>query len=379
MATAPPAITASTEGATLRLRMSGAWLVGDAENLERAIGNVARVDEAIHRVEIDLAEVSRIDTAGIWLVHRTAREVARAGIEVAYSGLDESKRILLKEVERNDRPRPPPPYRPPAVERIVTDTGREVIESWRDLVGLLDLVGRIASILAGYLVRPWRMRFTSVVYHLEHMALRAVPIIVLITFLIGAIIEQQGAFQLRAFGAEIMSIDLAGILILREIGVLITAIMVAGRSGSAITAELGSMKMREEVDAMRTLALDPIEVLVVPRIMALVIALPLLTFIADISALTGAAIVAWVYIDVSPASFIDYLRTAVGMNTFLVGLIKAPFMAVVIGMIACMEGLKVGGSAESLGRHTTSAVVKSIFAVIVLDGIFAMLFAAIDY
>jgi phospholipid/cholesterol/gamma-HCH transport system permease protein len=376
---AQPAITASSEGAVLRLRVAGAWLVGDAEKLDRAIRNVAQVDGTIRRVEIDLSEVSRIDTAGVWLVHRTARDFKKSGIEVVYTGLDAEAHTLLEEIERNDRPLQPPRRRPPAWERIIVDTGQEVLEAGRDFVALVDLVGKVMATLGGHVVRPSRLRVTSVVYHLEHMALRAVPIVALITFLIGAIIEQQGAYQLRAFGAEIMSIDLAGILILREIGVLITAIMVAGRSGSAITAELGSMKMREEVDAMRTLALDPVEVLVVPRILALVIALPLLTFIANISALTGAALVAWVYIDVSPATFVDYLRTAVGMNTFLVGLIKAPFMALVIGMIACLEGLKVGGSAESLGRHTTSAVVKSIFMVIVLDGIFAMLFAAIDY
>lgn len=374
-----PAITAVSEGATLRLQVAGVWLVGDAENLDRAVRTVARVDEGIRRVEVDLGGVTRIDTAGVWLIHRTVRELADAGLDVFYIGLDAAKRILFDEVARNDRPPLPPRQLRPPLERMVSDTGQEVIESGRDVAQFVNLVGRVIVILAGYLVRPWRVRLTSVIFHLEHMALRAVPIIALISFLIGGIVEQQGAYQLRAFGAEIMSIDLAGILILRELGVLLTAIMVAGRSGSAITAEIGSMKMREEVDAMRTLALDPVEVLVVPRIIALVLALPLLTFVANMTALAGAGLVAWIYIGVAPGTFVDYLRTAVGMNTFLVGLIKAPFMALVIGMIACMEGLKVGGSAESLGRHTTASVVKAIFLVIVLDGVFAMLFASINY
>jgi phospholipid/cholesterol/gamma-HCH transport system permease protein len=374
-----PAITASSEGATLRLRLAGAWLVRHAERLDETIRQVAQAGDGIGRVEVDLAEVARMDTAGAWLIHRTVRDFAARGLDVDYVGMAPARRIMIDEVARNDRPPAPPPRRPPAAERIVTDTGRAVIGSWRDAVGIVFLVGEMVIALAGYLLRPWRLRFTSIVFHLEQMALKAVPIIALISFLIGGIVEQQGAYQLRAFGAELMSIDLAGILILRELGVLLTAIMVAGRSGSAITAELGSMKMREEIDAMRTLALSPVEVLVIPRLIALVIALPLLTFVADMSALAGAGLVAWVYIDVSPSTFIDYLRTAVGMNTFLVGLIKAPFMALTIGIISCLEGFKVEGSAESLGRHTTSAVVKSIFIVIVLDGVFAMLFAAIDY
>ncbi|MCB1475890.1 MAG: ABC transporter permease, partial [Rhodobiaceae bacterium] len=196
---------------------------------------------------------------------------------------------------------------------------------------------------------------------------------------IGAIIAQQGAFQLRRFGAEMFSVNLVAILTLREVGVLITSIMVAGRSGSAFTAEIGSMKMREEIDAMRVLALDPIEVLVVPRVIALMIALPVLTLLADFAGLFGAGLVSWGYIGMGPDAYISYLRNIVGENTFWVGLIKAPFMAMVIALIACREGMSVGGSAESLGRQTTTAVVKSIFVVIVLDGLFAMFFSAIAY
>ena len=374
-----PAITASTDGALLQLHLAGNWLVGSAERLDRAIRETVPVDEAVQRTEIDVSEVSRLDVAGAWLIHRTARDLAARGIAVDYIGVAQDRRTLLDEVARNDRKPEPAPRRTPPLKRMVIDTGKAVIGSWRDFLELVTLIGNTALVLAGYLVRPWQVRLTSTVYHLEHTALRAVPIVALISLLIGGIISQQGAYQLRPFGAELMSIDLTGILVLREIGVLLTAIMVAGRSGSAITAELGAMKMREEVDAMRTMALNPIDVLVMPRLVALVIALPLLTFIANMAALVGAGFVAWVYVGVAPATFVAHLQTAVAMNTFLVGLIKAPFMALVIGMIACLEGLKVGGSAESLGRHTTSAVVKSIFMVIVLDGMFAMLFAAIEF
>jgi phospholipid/cholesterol/gamma-HCH transport system permease protein len=218
-----------------------------------------------------------------------------------------------------------------------------------------------------------------VINQLEQIAYKGVPIIVLISFLVGCIVSQQGIFQLVKFGATPFVIDLIGILVLRELGVLLTSIMVAGRSGSAFTAEIGSMKMREEIDALRVMGLDPMEVLIVPRIMALVIGLPLLTFIASIAALVGGGVTTWIYGDISPDVFLTRLRAAVGLNTFLVGLIKAPFMALIIGIIATLEGLAVQGSAESLGRHVTSSVVKAIFMVIVLDGLFAMFFAAIRF
>jgi phospholipid/cholesterol/gamma-HCH transport system permease protein len=204
-----------------------------------------------------------------------------------------------------------------------------------------------------------------------------VPIILLITFLIGGIIAQQGIFHFRKFGAETYVVDMVGILVLREIGVLIVAIMVAGRSGSSYTAELGSMKMREEIDALRTMGRDPVEVLILPRVLALVIALPILAFLGSLAALYGGGLIAWTYGGMSPDIFIERLRDAISTTHFQVGMIKAPFMALAIGVIACAEGLRVKGSAESLGLQTTRSVVKSIFVVIVLDGVFAIFFASI--
>jgi phospholipid/cholesterol/gamma-HCH transport system permease protein len=215
------------------------------------------------------------------------------------------------------------------------------------------------------------------VYHTFRVGWQAIPIMLLITFLIGCIIAQQGIFHFRKFGAESYVVDMVGILVLRELGVLIVSIMVAGRSGSAYTAELGSMKMREEIDALRTMGFDPIEILILPRIIALVIAVPILSFLGAISALYGGGLVAWLYGGMSPDIFIERLREAVSVTHFQVGMIKAPFMALVIGIIACSEGLRVLGSAESLGRQTTVSVVKSIFLVIVLDGVFAIFFASI--
>jgi phospholipid/cholesterol/gamma-HCH transport system permease protein len=248
-----------------------------------------------------------------------------------------------------------------------------------DLEAGLNILGGVARGFVRAFAHPARFRITSVVYHVDKTGLRAVPIISLMSLLIGAIIAQQSAFQLRTFGADVYVVDLVGVLVLRELGVLLTAIMIAGRSGSAFTAEIGSMKMREEIDALSVIGLDATEVLIMPRILALIVALPLLTFISDVMALVGGGLVAWGYVGLPPSAFIMRLRDAVALNTLFVGLIKAPFMALIIGIIAATEGFRVRGSAESLGARTTSSVVKAIFMVIVVDGLFAMYFSAVSY
>jgi phospholipid/cholesterol/gamma-HCH transport system permease protein len=260
---------------------------------------------------------------------------------------------------------------------MLETTGRAVANIGWSLVLIAQLFGALTVAVGGTIARPARLRLTSTVHHLERVGWRAVPIILLSTFLIGAIIAQQGIFHFRTFGAEVFVVDMVGILVLREVGVLIVCVMVAGRSGSAYTAELGAMKMREEIDALRTMGLDPVEVLVLPRIVALVIAVPLLTFLGSMAALYGAGLVCWLYGGMTPEIFLERLRQAIWMPTFAVGMIKAPFMALTIGLVACVEGFNVEGSASSLGLKTTASVVKSIFLVIVLDGFFAMFFAAI--
>ena len=255
--------------------------------------------------------------------------------------------------------------------------GRTMFEVWRDLVDFARMLGELIAVVLRVAPRPQTFRLTSTVHQIERVGWRAVPIVLLITFLIGAILAQQGIFHFRKFGADVYVIDMVGILVLREIGVIIVAVMVAGRSGSAYTAELGSMKMREEVDALRTMGFDPTEVLILPRIAALLIAVPILTFLGSMSALYGGALVAWAYGGINPDVFLSRLKEAISLDTFEVGMIKAPFMALAIGVVACSEGLRVKGSAESLGLQTTTSVVKSIFLVIVLDGLFAVFFASI--
>jgi phospholipid/cholesterol/gamma-HCH transport system permease protein len=255
--------------------------------------------------------------------------------------------------------------------------GRSVAGIGASTTDLIDMLGAVLAASGRVILHPRSLRLAAAAHQLEHVCWRAVPIIVLITFLIGCIISQQGIFHFRRFGADIFVVDMLGILVLREIGVLLVAIMVAGRSGSAYTAELGSMKMREEIDALRTMGFDPVEVLILPRMLALIIALPILSFLGAMAALYGGGLVAWFYGGVDPEVFLLRLREVISINHFTVGLVKAPVMAAVIGIVACVEGLAVQGSAESLGQHTTASVVKGIFFVIVLDGVFAILFASI--
>jgi phospholipid/cholesterol/gamma-HCH transport system permease protein len=360
------------------LALDGSWIARRARLAEAAISAALQELGATARVTLDLEGVDRIDTAGAWLVERTRRGLVDAGANVDLKAPQDKQRILIDEVRAHYADAPPP--RP--AERLVdllADFGKGVVGASEDMVDGTSYMGLFTMALVRSIANPARLRFTSIVHHLEMIGLRSVPIIALISFLVGGIVAQQGIFQLNTFGAPTLVVDLVGILTLRELALLLTSIMIAGRSGSSITAELGSMKMREEIDALHVIGLDPMEVLILPRVIALLFAMPMLTFISAMSALFGAGIVAFFYGGISPEIFLFRLQNAVGLHTFLVGMIKAPFMALVIGLIATMEGMGVEGSAESLGRQTTSSVVKSIFMVIVVDGIFAMFFAGINY
>ncbi len=360
------------EGERLRVAAGGSWTVAHAAVLEPLVDRLVRESRG-RSASVDLHGVEEIDTFGACLLERLAGGI---GPQTNIVGETEHSRALRSEVQRS-------PHEPHSTARqtrrraALESLGRALIEAAGDLAAFLRMFGQLADASARTIVRPKSIRSTSIVHQLDRVGLQAMPIILLITFLIGGIIAQQGVFHFRRFGAGDYVVDLVGILVLREIGVLIVAIMVAGRSGSSYTAELGAMKMREEIDALRTMGLDPVEVLVLPRVVALVCALPILTFAGSMAALVGGGLVTWLYGGMSPPIFIARLREAISVTHFEVGMIKAPFMALVIGIVACAEGLLVKGSTESLGLQTTSSVVKSIFLVIVLDGCFAMFFAAI--
>lgn len=356
---------------------SGSWTAPHASTLEQNLDALGP-DLAGGSAVISLRDVTALDTYGAWLLERLIRRRAGASAATEVVSVPERYRDLLATIHETNRTEQPAPKQEFTLSGTLEKIGRSMERGTKDLVAIVSMLGAIGSAFAATLANPRTFRFTSTVNQLDRVGLQAVPIIVLITFLIGGIIAQQGFFHFRKFGAELYVVDMLGILILREIGVLIVAIMVAGRSGSSYTAELGSMKMREEIDALRTMGLDPIAVLVLPRIVALVIGLTLLTFIGSMAALYGGGVISWLYGGMSPEIFVARLHEAISTTHFKVGLLKAPFMALVIGAVACAEGFAVKGSAESLGRQTTASVVKSIFLVIVLDGFFAVFFAAID-
>ena len=373
----PPLLTATPSGDVLELHPGGSWTAANVITLEALSDGVADQLERSKAVKVDMAGVRELDTLGAWLLEKISRRAASAGHRTEVVGVAENYAGLIEEVRQVNRRTPAPvPALNPVVARV-NDVGRSAVNATDDVSAFLQMLGSLFLALVGVLRRPRSLRLTSLIYQLYRVGFQAIPIMVLITFLIGAIIAQQGFFHFRKFGADSYVVDMVGILVLRELGVLIVAIMVAGRSGSAYTAELGSMKMREEIDALSTMGLDPVEVLILPRIVALIFALPILSFIGSMAALYGGGLVAQFYGGMGPAIYIARLHDAVSVTSFQVGIIKAPFMALAIGIIACSEGLRVKGSAESLGKQTTTSVVKSIFLVIVLDGLFAVFFASI--
>jgi phospholipid/cholesterol/gamma-HCH transport system permease protein len=364
-----PELSVSQED-RVTLRASGAWMLANVEALEELCQSRLPSEVAA----IDISQVTALDTVGAWLFEKLLRRFSSASAPVALVGASEPHAGLMREMQGINRRQPTPRRSGSYTVDFIEQFGRGIIA---ESAGFLQMLGAVTIALFGVLRHPRSFRLTSTVYQLYKVGWLAIPIMALITFLIGAIIAQQGFFHFRKFGAESYTVDMVGILVLREIGVLIVAIMVAGRSGSAYTAELGSMKMREEIDALSTMGLDPVAVLILPRVVALVIAMPILTFIGAMAGLYGGGLVARFYGDMAPAIYLERLHEAVSITSFKVGILKAPVMALAIGIVACGEGLRVQGSAESLGRQTTTSVVKSIFLVIVLDGLFAVFFASI--
>ena len=378
-----PSLSLEQVGGGYRLHATGTWTVHQvakiAPDLSRILGDISENPRqtGVGEAFIDLSKVDRLDTAGAWLLEQASELFKSKGVTPSYSGGREEFMILLTEIQNRTGSEQPGDEKIGAVASFLADVGgaaRGVIDDVTTFTGFL---GALTKTILGLIARPWRFRFVSFIHHIEQTGLRAVPIVCLICLFIGAVIMQQGSIHLRAYGAAPLSVNLLGVLSLREIGVLLTAIMVAGRSGAAFTAAIGSMKMRQEIDAMRTLGLDPMEVLVVPRVLALMVALPILTFIGDVSCLVGGALAAKVYLGLDWTTYWDRMQDIATMKHFMAGMLKTPFAAIIIGVVGCVEGMKVGGSAESLGDHVTGSVVKSIFIVIILDAVFAMFLSEI--
>lgn len=323
---------------------------------------------------VDLSEVDRMDTIGAWIVHRLVRD---RGAEVVGAGRDVS--LLLKQVEQADQPVKVRPDPMPPFVRILDEMGSATAIAGRTLYGLLGFFGALLIAFWHVIKNPRRFRFNAVVQRFEVVGVHALGIIGLMSFLVGIVIAQQGAVQLRQFGAEVFTINLVGRSSIKELGVLMTAIMVAGRSGSSFAAQLGSMKLAEEVDAMRTIGVSPMEALVIPRVLATVLMMPLLGFYAAILAIVGGGIFCWVSLDIPPITFVQRTREVVPLTDLWQLLIKAPFFGLIIAMAGCFQGMQVEGNAEEVGLRTTAAVVQAIFLVIVMDAFFAVFFTEIGW
>lgn len=352
-----------------RLLCSGEWTAIRLGATERAL---SRQKWPAGEVTIDLGGMAMMDTAGALLLHRTRERLIGEGRKVTMTGLSPAFRSLLELVAGASIPRR---FEPPPRPGVVREIGAAAVALLRQVSEFLALLGESALAALPLLIHPHRFRWRMMLHHLEAAGYRALPIIGLLSFLLGVVIAYQGGVQLRLYGANVYIADLVGIAMLRELAPLMTAIIVAGRTGSAFTAQIGTMRVTDEIDALRSLGIEPLELLVLPRVAALVIALPLLTVFADLMGLAGGLLVAAAILDLTPAGFLERVTEAVSLSSYLIGVGKAPVFAAIIATVGCFQGLRVRESAESVGRQTTVSVVQSIFLVIVVDAGFSVIFS----
>jgi len=361
----------------LELELTGEWSVRALAPIEAALESIDVA--SVPRIRIAAQGITHLDLSGAWALRAFVRRARRAGAEVQFHGtppdqlrlVDET--LAAKEPGESAAPASAPAPAEPG-ERALVAIGRYVVRSGRDLVHGLAFFGRTCVTFVADLARPWRLRPISIVRHVYDTGITAMPIVALIAFLIAVILAYLSAQQLRGLGADIYVVDLVTIGVLRELGVLLTSIIVAGRSGSSFAAELGSMKLNEEVDALTATGADPIELLVVPRVVGLAIALPLLTVIADLIGLAGGALLCRYLLDMPLTQYVNRVNESISATTFWVGIIKAPVFALLIAFAGCYRGMQVRGSARELGHLVTVAVVQAIFLVILADALFAVLF-----
>ncbi len=344
-----------------------------------AIASIDDLDKRLHGLDasvksIDLSAIDHIDTVGAWLIYRTARDTGAKII-----GADSDAQRLIEAVSGIDKKAAAqsPAYSP--ITWFLKEVGEGVLFAMSNMLDFLAFFGQGIRTFGRLIFHPSRFRLHAVIQHFDMVGVRALGIVGLMSFLIGIVIAQQGASQLRDFGAEVFTVNLIGRLTLRELGILMTAIMVAGRSGSAFAAQIGTMKITEEVDAMRTIGVGPMEALVLPRVIATVFMMPLLGIYASLMGIIGGGLLCWFALDIPPATFVQRLREVVPITDFYVGMVKAPVFGAIIAMTGCFQGLQVEGDSEQVGLKTTAAVVQAIFLVIVLDAFFAVFFDTIGW
>jgi phospholipid/cholesterol/gamma-HCH transport system permease protein len=364
----------SSEGATLRL--FGDWTISGLSCVEKRLADLLRDDVKIDTV---LAEdVRRLDTAGAFLIDRALRKF---GLELEIvSGSDRVSALLYqaRHLVQTESMRPLGRPSGSRAVKFLERIGRWAVHLGDEFKETLSFLGETLLSVLYILLQPWKMRWTALVSVMEDSGLDAVPIVAFLSFFVGMVVAFIGASTLAEFGATIFVVELVGIAVLREFGVVLAAIILVGRTNSAFTAQIGAMKMRQEIDAMTTLGLDPMDVIVAPRVLAMVLMTPVLAFVGVLAGLGGGVLVGWLALDINPTVFFGRMQDFVPLSHFWVGMSKAPFFGLVIALIGCRQGLQVGGSVQSLGQHTTKSVVQAIFAIIVIDALFAILYMELD-
>lgn len=366
-------VDTTTDGRQV-LSVMGEWTVWTVALVEEKLRNTKVAYDAI----LDVSKLDKIDTSGAYLIDRALGALEGIDDPIQIRGQHPTIERLLGKVRKASPAAPPDPIRPPGLIALLDRAGHGAVQAWQEFLGLLSFIGATAATMGRLIANPSRIRWKSVVSVMEESGLDALPIVCFLSFFIGLVIAFIGANLLAMFNASVFTVELVGIGMLREFGVVLTAILLAGRTDSAFTAQIGAMKMRQEIDAMRTIGLDPMEALVAPRLIALLIMTPLLTFAATIAGIAGGLAAAWTAMDISPQMFITRFQEVIDQKHFWVGIVKAPVFAIVVAMVGCRQGMLVEGDVVSLGRRTTSAVVQSIFLVIALDAMFAVLYYLLD-
>jgi len=371
-------INVRKDGQQIIVEPVGDWVIHSIAVIYSEIERIESEYDA-NLIVIDVSRLDRIDTSGAFLLGRIVHQCATPNADWHYRGEHPTARRLIGEIlERVIDCDPDLPEERYGFVRAFERIGVGLEALVNETVDTFAFFGRTLTTFFSLMLRPHRFRVTPTVYVMEEAGVNALPIVAVLTFFIGAVVAFMGANLLETFGASVFTVELVGIAILREFGVLITAIMLAGRSDSAFTASIGSMKMQQEIDAMKVLGLDPYEALVVPRVVACVLMAPLLTFGAMMAGLFGGMMVSWATLDISPGFFIARMHETIDWSHFWVGMSKAPVFGLIIAIVGCKQGMQVGGDVESLGRRVTASVVQSIFMVIVVDAVFAMMYLELD-